>query len=295
LIARRHLTSPAIRFPNPSHVLLKGTLMEYPMWILFLFACGEVAPVATTTPGHDAEAASTTEAPGEKPTLREKAPPDHRYSATLSLDGKTVSVHWDDGDTFTMKPEAGKEPVRARLSGYNTLESYGPVHRWGDWTSVELYRIAKAPGLTASGEEWSCTQLEGEGGYGRALVDCPELKLTLLRAGLAHNFLIDSTAEDRYLEAQQEAIAAKAGMWGKGVPEYLITSLHSQHERPSQPQTYDRMVSSTTGQSQKHVHSEVYSSCEEVCHHGSCMLYVPYEERHGSARAECLALPKAGD
>lgn len=257
------------------------------MWMLIMVACSAV----DTPPENNAPPPTPVENAPAVPNLSDT----HQYPAKIILDGKPVSVYWDDGDTFTIKPANEGQPVRARLSGYNTLESYGPVHRWGDWTTVELYRIAKAPGQTASNQEWRCTQLDGEGGYGRALVDCPELKLTLLREGLAHNFLIDATADERYLAAQQQAIANKAGMWAKGVPEQLITSLHSRHERPNQPQTYDRMVSPQTGQSQKHVHSQDYATCEEVCHHGSCMLYVPYEERHGAKRAQCLALPKADD
>ena len=25
-----------------------------------------------------------------------------------------------------------------RLAGFNALESYGPVHRWGDWTHADV-------------------------------------------------------------------------------------------------------------------------------------------------------------
>jgi endonuclease YncB( thermonuclease family) len=257
------------------------------MWILIFVACSavETLPVEGVQPAIG---------PVEEPTDKASPPStDHKSPARLVLDGNTIPVHWDDGDTFTSNPSTngeGEEPVRARLSGYNTLESYGPVHRWGDWDHVALYRLAKEAGVRASSEVWNCVRLEGQGGYGRALVDCPELKLELLASGLAHLFLIDGEAEAKYLVAQQEAIANKAGMWAKGVPEGIITSLHSAHKRLDDHRTYDRIASPHSGAAEKYFHNETYSSCQEVCHHGSCMVYVPYAERYGDKRAECLAL-----
>ena len=47
-----------------------------------------------------------------------------RQNAALVLDGKELNVYWDDGDTFEFREHGRK--TRARLRGFNTLESYGP-------------------------------------------------------------------------------------------------------------------------------------------------------------------------
>ena len=59
----------------------------------------------------------------------------------IVLRGKGIPVLWNDGDTFILLagPFKGKT---ARLVGYNTLESYGPVHRWGEWTPEALHHLA---------------------------------------------------------------------------------------------------------------------------------------------------------
>ena len=69
------------------------------------------------------------------------APAARVISPAIVLDGQPILVDWDDGDTFS-SPLGDGERLKARLSGYNTLESYGPVHRWGEWTAPELYSIA---------------------------------------------------------------------------------------------------------------------------------------------------------
>ncbi len=202
----------------------------------------------------------------------------------ISLDGQGTPVHWSDGDSFnTIAEDTG-----ARLAGYNTLESYGPVHQWGEWSAEGLYSIARAATTVARRRPWKCTTLPGSGGYGRIVVDCPELRDALLRAGLAHTFSVDGSASEADRAAQEEAIAAKRGMWEKGVPSGLVTSLHSADERQDAT-AYDRVCDPKTGHAPKREHSETYTTCQNVCHDGSCMVYVPYKKRYGQGRAPCLS------
>ncbi|MEO1174546.1 MAG: thermonuclease family protein, partial [Myxococcota bacterium] len=108
------------------------------------------------------------------------------------VNGQAGPAYFNDGDTLkvTGGPMAG---TRARLAGFNTLESYGPVHRWGDWTHKELYFNAKQATLFSRRGVWHC---EGDGardGYGRLLLECDDLAIALIREGLAHALTI--TAE----------------------------------------------------------------------------------------------------
>ena len=250
-----------------------------------LVACPKSPPEPPALP--QSVAPEAPQSPGTAPEVQ----PEPIEGPTLILDGVEVSAGWDDGDTFsTPNPDGGKR-LRARMDGYNTLESYGPVHRWGDWTAAELYDLAKASGERARSEVWECSAQEGSGGYGRMRVDCPDLRLALLSEGLATVFAIDADPRPEDLAAQQSAIDEQAGMWAKGVPEGLITSLHSLDEKPDQDATYNRILSMETGIADKHEHGETYVSCQEVCDQGSCMVYVPYKQRYGPDRAECLKLP----
>jgi micrococcal nuclease len=207
------------------------------------------------------------------------------------LDGQPIVVSWDDGDTFH-SPRPDGEKLKARLAGFNTLESYGPVHSWGDWTPEELYGLATDSGRRAASQVWECTTLPGGGGYGRELVDCPGLRDVMLREGYAHIFLADegSVADPADLEAQHEAQAEGRGMWAKGVPAGIITSLHSLDEKKDQESTYNRVADTKTGLALKVDHTESYRSCQKVCmdEAESCMIYVPYRERYGDGRAICL-------
>lgn len=216
--------------------------------------------------------------------------PQAKSGSSLTLDGQAITVEWDDGDTFSLPPESpDAKPKSARMAGFNTLESYGPVHRWGDWTPKELYAIAKEAGAKAAAGSWTCTTLPGEGGYGRLLVDCPELRAMMLREGYAHVFAVGDSADPGDLALQQEAIAAHRGMWAKGAPKGLITSLHSADEKPGK-EAYNRVLDLATGQAPEHAHTDTYAVCQEVCIDGSCMIYVPYEQRYGDKRADCLKL-----
>ena len=202
------------------------------------------------------------------------------------LDGVELKAHWDDGDTFSAKhPETG-EKIKARLNGYNTLESYGPVHVWGDWAASELYTIAKQSGDLARSKTWTCTDTKKGGGYGRLLVDCPDLRREMLIAGMAHVFAIENPAPQADLDAMRIGMDAKSGMWEKGVPHYLVTSLHSQDEKPEKD-AYNRVCDLKEGKCSPKVHQQIYEICEKVCIDDSCMIYVPFSRRYRN-KAECL-------
>ena len=207
---------------------------------------------------------------------------------TILLDGVRTTVRWDDGDTFKVVTDDGSKSARARLAGFNTLESYGPVHRWGDWTAQELFALSKAGGELAEGQVWACTTLPGGGGYGRDKVDCAGLRTALLEAGLAHLFAFDGTPLAADLEVQTAAMGAGAGMWAKGAPSVVVTSLHSLDEKPDQTETYNRVADTATGVARKVLHGETYAPCQEVCVDDACMVYVPYKQRYGDSRAACL-------
>ena len=221
------------------------------------------------------------EAPAAAPITSEAWP------SVVELDGVLVAARWDDGDTFS-SPREGQDPLKARLAGYNTLESYGPVHRWGDWDPAELHLISEEAGEVAGSQAWACADTGQGGGYGRSLIDCPDLRQELLRRGLAHAFVMKGEALPDDLAAQQEAIRTGAGMWARGTPRWLTTSVHSLDEREGQIQTYNRVVSTADGTVEKRMHEESYPSCSEVCPVDSCMIYVPYAQRYGDDRAACL-------
>ena len=47
----------------------------------------------------------------------------------VELDGLQVQTRWDDGDTFSAYTTDGEMKKKIKhMNGYNTLESYGPVH-----------------------------------------------------------------------------------------------------------------------------------------------------------------------
>jgi len=205
----------------------------------------------------------------------------------ILLDGNITSVRWGDGDTFSLRTLTGKRK-NARLAGFNALESYGPVHRWGDWTYAELYQLAKAAGVAAAAKGWVCTTQPGGGGYGRLLVDCPGLEKALISDGLAHVFSIKGPGRAEITALQKEAQKKRVGIWAKGVPDGLVTGLHSADERSDRKQAYDRVVDTQTGEAPAVPHTKSYEICQEVCHSKSCMIYVPYRMRYGEKRATCL-------
>ena len=120
------------------------------------------------------------------------------------------------------------------------------------------------------------------------MVDCPELRRVLVSEGLAHLYRMDGQGDPQELSLQQSAIDRRLGMWAKGAPEQLLTSVHSKSE--GHEMTYDRACSLATAECAKIEHEQSYATCQDVCHYGSCMLYVPFEERYAykGKLADCL-------
>lgn len=185
--------------------------------------------------------------------------------ARVFLNGVPVPVYFNDGDSFRVMDGPFKG-TPCRLSGFNTLETHGPVHQWGDWHPYELYVIAKQATLNGRRGTWHCTSDGSRDGYGRLLTDCPDLAVDQIRRGYAHAMTVsDEPSPPEYLRAQQEAIDARRGIWAHGVPDFVMTSLHSMSEYPGRSSTYNRRVSTLDGHSESHQHAESYSECEWVC------------------------------
>src|SRR5688572_27093150 len=73
----------------------------------------------------------------------------------VHINGQLVPVSFNDGDSFRV--HGGEfSGAQCRLSGFNTLESFGPAHQWGDWHSYELYIIAKLGLRNARHGTWHC-------------------------------------------------------------------------------------------------------------------------------------------
>jgi endonuclease YncB( thermonuclease family) len=210
-------------------------------------------------------------------------------AARLRLDGATVAVRWVDGDTFRLLGEPGP-PQTARLLDVNALESYGPVHRWGGWTPAELLVLAREATAELRAGEWECSAPGGRDGYGRLLVSCPGAAEHLVRRGLAMAFAVGGPAPARLLRLQRQAQERGAGMWAKGIPGVIVSSLHSPEEQGG-GEAYDRVVDTATGEARKAPHRSRYRTCQEVCRGdpegGSCMVYVPFERRYRD-RPGCL-------
>lgn len=182
------------------------------------------------------------------------------------INGIPTPVFFNDGDSFRVLGGANTG-LKTRLAGFNTLESYGPVHHWDGWTAHELYVIAKMATLNARRGIWHCTTDFKTDTYGRALMFCPDLGIDQVRRGFAHAMSVDEKPADaRYLEAQKKAIEEKRGMWAHGVPAYVLTSLHSVSEGGGyNGKTYNRLVSSVDGHSAKWLHENSYDECQDVC------------------------------
>ena len=187
-------------------------------------------------------------------------------ASKVFINGVPSPVFFNDGDSFRVL--AGKNKgLKARLAGFNTLESYGPVHSWGGWTAEELYVLAKMATMNARRGVWSCTTDFDTDTYGRALLHCPDLMVDQVRRGLAHAMSVDeSPADPRALAAQEEAIRERRGIWAHGVPAYVLTSLHSITEGGGRDgKTYNRLVSSRDGHSAKWQHADDYPECTTIC------------------------------
>lgn len=225
---------------------------------------------------------------------KEKKPNPDKHDAMgfIVLNGERLEVRWSDGDSFNVR-EGLLKGTGTRLVGFNTLEAYGPVHSWGDWSGAELYELAKSSSQVAASQEWVCTTDSKRDGYGRLLVKCPQLSVEMVRQGHALAYAVDGEkAEPEVLAAQQEAIKARRGMWRKGVTNGVITSLHSVGEDGNESkEAYNRVVDTRTGQALKRAHHETYETCQKVCEttdgERSCMVYVPFKHRY-RAKPDCL-------
>ncbi|HET9598078.1 MAG TPA: thermonuclease family protein [Anaeromyxobacteraceae bacterium] len=202
-------------------------------------------------------------------------------ASTVVLDGTPTAVRWVDGDTFRILDGPHRDRS-ARLDGYNTLESYGPVHRFAGWDPRDLLANAKAATRAAAAGAWACALRGREDAYGRLLVACPDVAAALVGDGLAMVYAIDHPADPGLLALQAGAQRRRAGMWARGVPAGVVTSVHSAAERPDGA-AYDRVVDTGTGAALKRPHGRVYGICEEVCARTgedvACMTYVPFERR----------------
>lgn len=183
----------------------------------------------------------------------------------VSLNGRVVPVSFNDGDSFRVR---GGEfsGTQCRLTGFNTLESFGPAHQWGDWHPYELYINAKFATFNARRGSWHCFTEGEHDGYGRLLVECPDLVVDQIRRGFAHAYNPDDTpSRPEYLRAQDEAITARRGMWAHGVPAYVMTSIHSFDEDTSREWHYNRLISTRDGHTESYRHRETYGECDWVC------------------------------
>ncbi|MBN1946805.1 MAG: thermonuclease family protein [Bradymonadales bacterium] len=207
-----------------------------------------------------------------------------RTGSTVTLDGVPTRVRWSDGDSFQIL-EGEHQGSSVRIAGYNALESYGPVHRWGEWSAAELYEISGQATQVARAGSWSCVVQGAPDRYGRLLVRCDDLTLAMVSGGLGLLLCMDGPCAPPLIEAQQSAQTQGLGMWAKGVPQFIVTSLHSATEGD---EPYNRVVSTTDGTTEEVTHSERYETCQEVCLRNSCLLYVPFEQRYGRSRASCL-------
>lgn len=215
-----------------------------------------------------------------------------RESTEVIFDGEPTLVFFSDGDTFRIlvNQEEKKNRIKSssvRIVGFNCLENYGPVHEFGGQSTKELYENSKAATDAARKGGWNCESTGAVDVYGRLLATCDDLGVALIRKGLAHVYSTDEKPGlKKFITAQRYAQRNKLGMWKSGIPEYIITSLHSAEEGAKK--TYNRMISSADGSSKSWLHRDSYETCTKVCREGSCMVYVPYVSRYGTNRPECL-------
>jgi micrococcal nuclease len=225
--------------------------------------------------------------------LGSPAAPRHDARGFIVLNGARTAVRWTDGDSFKALegPFAGRG---TRVVGYNALEAYGPVHSWGEWTPGELYAIAAGSAAVAAQEVWDCTTDGEEDGYHRPLVSCPRLAVAMAAQGYGMAYTVEGeTVDAAVVAAQREAIAARRGMWRKGAPKGVVTSVHALGEAGARnpSRAYNRVVDTRTGVAAMRPHWRAYATCERVCEETegerSCMVYVPFERRY-QRRPPCL-------
>jgi micrococcal nuclease len=224
---------------------------------------------------------------------RAKARGPRPTEATLELAGERVEVRWTDGDTF--KILSGRHRGRAaRLAGVNALETFGPVHRFGEGDAGAgfLLAVAKQSAALAAASARRCELREGPDRYGRLVASCPDAAEALVRAGHAMVFAVDGAPDDGLVALQREAQRTGSGMWAGSAPPRVPTSLHSADEPDlGRDGAYDRIADTRTGRTEVRRHARRYRSCEEVCvgegDERACMVYVPYA-LHYRDRPACL-------
>jgi hypothetical protein len=81
-------------------------------------------------------------------------------------------------------------------------------------------------------------------------------------------------------------------MWAQGAPLSIVTSAHSVDEKPGQQESYNRILDVATGHAPKRPHTQAYAACSWACVGESCLLYIPYKQRYGGAKADCLKSEK---
>lgn len=181
------------------------------------------------------------------------------------INGQAAAVYFNDGDSFRIQNGAFAG-AQCRLGGFNTLESFGPAHQWGDFHPYELYVNAKQATTHARRGTWHCHGDGSRDTYGRLLLDCPDLAVSQIRHGFAHAYNVDdSPSRPEYLRAQEDAIRERRGMWAHGRPHYIMTSVHSASEDPSREHHYNRLVSTFDGHTESTRHRDTYSECRWVC------------------------------
>ncbi len=188
-------------------------------------------------------------------------------ASTVYLNGVASPVYFNDGDSFRVL-DGDMSGTKARLAGYNTLETHGPVHQWGGWNAKELYAIAKMATLNARRGTWHCESDLSRDGYGRILWFCLDLARDQILHGFAHAMAVGKdVGHPVLLEAQREAMLARRGIWAKGTPTLMMTSNHSIAESTGEAmgENYNRLVSVVDGHSEKMVHENRYGECENVC------------------------------
>jgi len=214
---------------------------------------------------------------------------------TILLDGVEERVFFNDGDSFRIL-DGNRKGQKARLVGFNTLEAYGPVHFWGDANGWDLYRINEKDTEFAKSEQWVCTSQGKVDGYGRILVVCPELRSRMIAEGYAHVYAYgDEEPDPELVTLMLKAQNERRGMWRFGIPEAIVTSVHSIDEKdPDDPlsgqrkESYNRMADTRTGKTYAVKHTALFKPCDVFCHSGSCMVYVPFELRFGDKRPACM-------
>jgi endonuclease YncB( thermonuclease family) len=188
------------------------------------------------------------------------------------INGRPTPVSFNDGDSF--RPQAGPyKGSQSRLSGFNTLESFGSVHSWGGWSARELWVMAKLATKNAQRGVWHCETDGKKDGYGRLLMFCKDLAKSHIAQGLAMVMSVDNQPGDAELiTAQREAIEHRRGMWAHGVPTYVLSSLHSTSEGGGKDgKTYNRLISTIDGHSEKWLHTDDYAECQKVCRRGQAL------------------------